>query len=313
MNNFNFGEVLTRAWQIIWKHKVLWIFGILASCARGGGGGSSGGGGNSGYQTGSGDNPFSGDKIERVMNQVGTFLENNWWIIIAVIVGIFLLSFVFYFLGMMGRVALIRGVAQADKGAESLSFGELWAESMPFFWRVFGLNFLIGLAFLVLFIPLVLFGIVTAGIGFLCLIPLLCIMVPLSWVVMAIIEQAQNAIVLEDLNMLDGFKRGWEIVKANAVPIIIMMLILGIGSGIIGVIIALPIIIAVVPAVIGMAVSQQTLTPFYIAAACCVAYFPVLLFFNGILTAYIQASWTLTYLRLVKSKEEAPVIIEANA
>ena len=313
MNNFNFGEVLTRAWQIIWKHKVLWIFGILASCARGGGGGSSGGGGNSGYQTGSGDSPFSGDKIERVMNQVGTFLENNWWIIIAVIVGIFLLSFVFYFLGMMGRVALIRGVAQADKGAESLSFGELWAESMPFFWRVFGLNFLIGLAFLVLFIPLVLFGIVTAGIGFLCLIPLLCIMVPLSWVVMAIIEQAQNAIVLEDLNMLDGFKRGWEIVKANAVPIIIMMLILGIGSGIIGVIIALPIIIAVVPAVIGMAVSQQTLTPFYIAAACCVAYFPVLLFFNGVLTAYIQASWTLTYLRLVKSQEEAPVIIEANA
>ena len=313
MNNFNFGEVLTRAWQIVWKHKVLWIFGILASCARGGGGGSSGGGGNSGYQTGSGDNPFSGDKIERVMNQVGTFLENNWWIIIAVIVGIFLLSFVFYFLGMMGRIALIKGVAQADKDAESLSFGELWAESMPFFWRVFGLNFLIGLAFLVLFIPLVLFGIVTAGIGFLCLIPLLCIMVPLSWVVMAIIEQAQNAIVLEDLNMLDGFKRGWEIVKANAVPIIIMMLILGIGSGIIGVIIALPIIIAVVPAVIGMAVSQQTLTPFYIAAACCVAYFPVLLFFNGVLTAYIQASWTLTYLRLVKSKEEAPVIIEANA
>ena len=313
MNNFNFGEVLTRAWQIIWKHKVLWIFGILASCARGGGGGSSGGGGNSGYQTGSGDNPFSGDKIERVMNQVGTFLENNWWIIVAVVVGIILLSFVFYFLGMMGRVALIRGVAQADKDAESLSFGELWAESMPFFWRVFGLNFLIGLAFLVLFIPLVLFGIVTAGIGFLCLIPLLCIMVPLSWVVMAIIEQAQNAIVLEDLNMLDGFKRGWEIVKANAVPIIIMMLILGIGSGIIGVIIALPIIIAVVPAVIGMAVSQQTLMPFYIAAACCVAYFPVLLFFNGILTAYIQASWTLTYLRLVKSKEEAPVIIEANA
>ena len=107
--------------------------------------------------------------------------------------------------------------------------------------------------------------------------------------------------------------RGLGDVYKRQVPIIIMMLILGIGSGIIGVIIALPIIIAVVPAVIGMAVSQQTLTPFYIAAACCVAYFPVLIFFNGILTAYIQASWTLTYLRLVKSKEEAPVIIEANA
>ncbi len=40
--NFNFSEVLTRAWQIIWKHKVLWIFGILAGCGQGGGGSSGG-------------------------------------------------------------------------------------------------------------------------------------------------------------------------------------------------------------------------------------------------------------------------------
>ena len=25
MNNFNFGEVLSQAWQIIWKHKILWV------------------------------------------------------------------------------------------------------------------------------------------------------------------------------------------------------------------------------------------------------------------------------------------------
>ena len=27
---FDFSEVLTRAWQITWKHKVLWIIGILS-------------------------------------------------------------------------------------------------------------------------------------------------------------------------------------------------------------------------------------------------------------------------------------------
>jgi hypothetical protein len=27
--NFDIGEVLSRAWQITWKHKVLWIIGIL--------------------------------------------------------------------------------------------------------------------------------------------------------------------------------------------------------------------------------------------------------------------------------------------
>ena len=26
----NFGEVLSRAWNIIWNNKVLWIFGVAA-------------------------------------------------------------------------------------------------------------------------------------------------------------------------------------------------------------------------------------------------------------------------------------------
>ena len=29
----DFGEILSRAWQIIWKHKILWVFGILAGCS----------------------------------------------------------------------------------------------------------------------------------------------------------------------------------------------------------------------------------------------------------------------------------------
>ncbi len=28
----DFGNILTRAWQISWKHKALWLFGILAAC-----------------------------------------------------------------------------------------------------------------------------------------------------------------------------------------------------------------------------------------------------------------------------------------
>lgn len=314
MNNFNFGEVLTRAWQNIWKHKVLWIFGILASCARGGSGGSSGGGGNSSYQTGSGDAPFSGGQIERVTGQVGQYIEEHLWIIIAFAVAIILFVFISYALGMMGRIGLIKGTYKAENGAESLAFGEIWAESMPYFWRIFGLNFLIGLAFIVIFIPLVLFGVLTAGIGFLCIIPLLCVMVPLSWLIALILEQAQPAIVLEDLGMLDGFKRGWQIVKSNAGPMIVMALILGIGSVVIGLIIAIPIILAVVPLIImGAGSLRESLTPVYIALACCAVYLPVLIFFNGVLTAYIQSVWTLTYLRLARPKEDIPVLFEANA
>lgn len=312
MNNFNFGEVLTRAWQNIRKHKVLWVFGILASCARGGGGGGSGG--SRGYQTGPGGNsPFSGGEIERVMGQFTQFLDKNLWIIIVLGVLIILFAFISFALGMMGRIGLIKGTYKAENNAESLAFGEIWAESTPYFGRIFGLNFLIGLAFFVIFIPLIVLGVATAGIGFVCLLPIFCLLIPVGWILSLVIEQAQAAIVLEDLGMLDGFKRGWQIVKSNVMPLIILSLILGIGGAIIGVIVALPIIIAVVPLILGAGTLRESLAPVYISLACCAVYLPVLIFFNGVLTAYIQSVWALTYLRLAKPKEDAPVVVEANA
>lgn len=313
MNNFNFGEVLARAWQNIWKHKVLWVFGILASCARGNGG-SSGSGGRSSYQTSpGGDTPFSSGQIERAMEQVGQYLEQNLWIIVAIGLALILLSFIFFALGMMGRIGLIKGTYKAENGAESLSFGELWSESMPYFGRIFGLNFLIGLAFSIIFVPLIVFGVVTAGVGFVCLLPIICILIPIGWILSVVVEQAQAAIVLEELGMLDGFKRGWQIVKSNVMPMIIMALILAVGGGILGVIVALPLIIAVVPLIVGAESLQESITPIYISLACCAVYLPVLIFLNGILTAYIQSVWALTFMRLTKPKEDAPVMIEANA
>jgi hypothetical protein len=313
MNNFNFGEVLTRAWKNIWKHKVLWIFGILAGCARGSGGGSGGGGGR-GYQTNPGGNtPFSGGQFERVMGQVGQYVEQHMWVIIAAILVLMLIGIITFALGMIGRVGMIKGTALAEKGAERISFGEVWSESLPYFWRIFGLNFLVGLAFAVLIIPLVLLGVVTAGVGFICLIPILCLLVPVGWAVSIILEQAQVAIVLEDLSMLDGFKRGLQIVKANIMPTVVMSLILGIGGGIVGVIISIPLILAFIPVLMGMAALRESFTPLYISLACCAIYMPVLIFLNGVLTAYIQSAWALTFMKLAQPKEDAPIIIEANA
>jgi len=326
MNNFNYGEILTRAWKHIWKHKVLWIFGILASCARRSGGGGNGGGGGGNYQTGSGgEAPFPTTQFERVMGQVGDYLTENSWVIIAFIAAILLLSILSYALGLMGRIGMIKGTFKAEKGAESMSFGEIWSESMPYFWRVFGLNFLIGLAFfIVVIIPVILIivAIVMGGedstgmaalLGIGCLIPIICVLVPVAWVVSAVIEQAQAAMVLEDLGVFEGLNRGWLIVKANAVPMIVMFLILGIGGGIVGIIVSLPIIMAFVPILVGLGTLRQSLTPIYISLACCVAYMPVLIFLNGILTAYIQSAWTLTFMKVASPREDTPIIIEANA
>jgi hypothetical protein len=315
--NFNFGEVLTRAWQITWKYKALWIFGILAGCTNGGGGGS-GGGGNSGYSTGPYDQNLP-PELKRFIHQMEHFanwVEDNLWIFIVIGLVILFLVVISIFLGTIGRIGLIKGSYQAEMGAESLAFGELFSASMPYFWRVFGLSFLIGLAFFVLIVPLALIGVLSAGVGFLCLLPLICILIPISWAVGVIVEQSNRAMVLEDLSLVDGVKRGWEISKSNIGPLIVMGLILFGITFVLGIIIALPIFIVVFPTIFAFAMGEgQSFTPLYLAVACVCLYAPISWVLNGILTTFTQSAWTLTYLRLTQNPEalEATVFAEPNA
>jgi len=200
-----------------------------------------------------------------------------------------------------------------------LALGELFSTSMPYFWRVFGLSFLIGLAFLLLIMPIVLIGVLSAGVGFLCLLPLICLLIPVGIAVGIIVEQANRAIVLEDLSMFDGLKRGWEVAKSNIGPILIMALILFGISLVLGVIIALPVFIIVFPAIFALALGEgHSFTPLYLALACFCLYMPVAWLLNGILATFTQSAWTLTYLRLTQDSEssetpETPVLAEPNA
>ena len=318
--NFNFGDVLSRAWQIIWKHKVLWIFGILAGCSRGSSGfrGSSGGGGG-----GNGQLPPEVMRILQIIQQ-----NLAAFIIIGCII-VLLIWAITIFLGTIGRVGLIRGTFQAEAGAERLIFGELFSEGMPYFWRIFGLTLIVAipvLAALAAFIAaLAAFAISashgndSARVGLLGIVPLflgcLCLLIPALFVVSMIIRQAENAIVLEDLRVLPAISRGWEVFRANLGPIILMAILLTVIGIIAGLIIAIPVLAIVVPTAITFALGRaQNWTPMIFAGICLCLYIPVVWLLNGILTAYIESVWTLTYMRLTaKPQDHAPVVVEANA
>ena len=307
--NFNFGEVLTRAWQITWKYKVLWIFGILAGCAQGGGGG----GGNSGYR--SGNNPNLPQNYQQMLDRFSNWIVDQWWIILVIVLVLFLIVALFIFLGTIGRIGLIRGTLQAEEGAQSMSFGPLFSGSQPYFWRVFGLGLVVGLGFFILFFTLIMGGLITAGIGFICLLPIICLLIPISIVVNIIMEQAFVAIVKENLGLVDGWKRGWEVARANMGPVLIMALILFALSFFIGLIIAIPILAVVVPAAIAFAAGNgQDFTPMLLTGLCVVAYLPVAILLRGVLATFSGSAWTLTYLRLTQAPPVTPpALIEANA
>lgn len=294
----DFGEVLSKAWRIIWKHKILWIFGILAGCGQA----ASSGGGNLGAQA-SNQNAMLPWRIQQFVSRVETW---QWALIIAaILLFVLILIVIVVILGTVGWVGLIRGTQLAEQGAERLEFGQLFREGLKYFWRVFGLNLLVVLAAIVVISALVLPGIlltvVTFGIFGVCMIPLICLLVPVAWAAAIWIEQSIVALVVEDIGIFAALKRAWGVCKSHLGEYLVMGLILVLGIGLLGgIVIGAPMALIVAPAFIGMALGTQTAlrAGMIVAVLFFVAYLPILLVLSGILRAYISSAWTLTYLRL---------------
>jgi len=319
--NFNFGEVLTRAWQIAWKHKVLWICGVLAGCTRGGTRLNV----NQNIRTdGSG-----GPQLPPQFMQIFEAISENMGAFVGVTIAIICLFWIVaIFLGTIGRIGLIRGTWQVEGGAERLVFGQLFSESQPYFWRMFGLSILINLP-VILFVAVGFAGglafalpMIQGGeeaiVGLFALIPLFigcfCLLVPVMFVIGMIARQSENAIVLEDAGVLPSISRGWEVFRANLGNIFLMAIILIVIGLAVGFVIAIPVLIVVVPAMFSfMAAGAENWNSLIFMLIFICLYAPVSLLLNGVLITFTEAAWTLTYMRLVKPQDNAPVALEANA
>ena len=131
------------------------------------------------------------------------------------------------------------------------------------------------------------------------MLPLICLMIPIGLVVSVVVEQANAAMVLEDLGIRDGLMRGWEIVKSNIGPVILMAIILIVIGAVVGFVVFIPLLLVVVPAAIAFAAGDgQTTTPLAFIGVCICLYLPIAIVLQGIMVAYIQSAWALTYMRL---------------
>ncbi|BAJ64576.1 DUF7544 domain-containing protein [Anaerolinea thermophila] len=301
----SYGEVLSKAWQMIWKHKVLWIFGILAGFL------SNGGNPDLSYREeyrSTAPNVF-GYRLEEWLNQ-------NFWLVALIVLAVFVLVLVLLVLGTFGRIGLVRGAWKADEGAVKLSFAELWAESGAYFWRVLGLSFLLFVVFLIVGVALGIFvvlgTVVTLGIGLICLLPFLCLLIPLAWLLQVWVEQVIVAMVGENLSIGEGISRAWQVFTAHLGEYIVMGLVLGLGSLVVRIVLSIPFLIALAPLLgawmfNGGQVFGSTGMVLTLVLMC--VYLPVYMFLNGILTAYLGTSWTLIFRRLT-GRTAQPEVVE---
>lgn len=284
----DYGSVLKKGWEITWKNKGLWILGILSGCTSGAGNPSQ----TFSYQTSSQDFPG--------MEQTFANVPEEMWILIVGCLVIFLILFVLavIVLSILGQAGLIAGVAHADETG-SVKLSEAWKMGLPHFWRLLGLSLLLFAAVMLIALFIGFLTVITFGMVWLCMIPLICLGLPISILISGYLSLVQNGIVLGKQGVFEALGKGWATMRANFWPVVLMALILFVIGLVAGFILSAPLVLASLP-LLAVAVSQadQGFSGFIPLLGCFVLYLPVMIVVGGILKTYVSSVWTLTYRRL---------------
>jgi len=291
--NFNFGEVLARAWQITWKYKILWLAGIIIALVG-----------------------FLSAPINMAVNPAFSSMGNPYeinrqlpMILLAngLVILLSILSIPLYVIGMSIPTL---GTLQVERGSEKLNFGELVRGVLPYFWRILGIVMLLWVGMFIVIMVLMgcvaLLSVATMGVGALCFFPIFILFIPLIILVYAILEQGVSAVLVDNLGFSAAVQRAWEMVKKNLGVMALMSIIIYLGAMIVSMIVSIPIMIPMFGFMFDMTRSAEPdfqsierLTRNMIWWM--LALSPLYALFQGILLTFMQSAWTLTYLRLTRS------------
>jgi len=292
----NLGYILTEAWRIVWKHKLLWLLGILSSCATG----------NSEFNNllnAAQANPDyqAPPQIRAWVQNVTLHPENFIGLFLTAGAVLCLLWALMLVIDAASVLAGMRGALNAADGAEHLALGELLTQIRPqlgsviVLWLVsafgaglFGLALGLGLGF----------SIVTVGLGLICLLPLLCLSLPLFFIFSVVTNFALVAMLDEGHGLIQGLERGWSVFRAHWGDALgLWASMLGIGL-LVGMLLSLPAFLALLPALLPGELLPASIDAFWLALACTVAYLPALIAGRGLLAAYGETAWVLAYREL---------------
>lgn len=294
----DYGAILSRAWKITWNNKILWLFGLFAGTGasfnfRGGGSRD----GNGGFTGGPGGADVQ-RQIERLLDRPEVVAA-----ILAVAALVILIAIAFFILSVIARGGLIGGIRIADDNGQ-VTFGEAWSIGLRYFWRMLGMVLLLIAPILVLALLAVVIGVLTFGLGLVCLLPLICVFVILYIPYAGVIWLGQIGVVVEDLKVFDGMKRGWELLKTNIGPVIIVGLLLFVIGFLIGFVVLVPLVVIAIPAIVAfMANPRDPNIPLIVGSIVAfLCFLPVLWVLSGMINTWIYSVWTLVYRELTGHK-----------
>lgn len=308
---FSYRTLLKQAWDIAWKHKYLWFFGLFAALVSGGGSWE--------YQI------FTQNFNQGLINgsysylsqilAIGELMKNfstgfvnlfnyNWYTIInafsVILLSAILLIF-FLWLAIVSQIALINGskkISISKKKEYKLSLHETITESHGHFWTVLALNIINKILLLFFFIiaslPLLLMAINNSTLSSYIYVILFVIFVPVSLGVSFIIKYAICYNIIDDESLVVSIEKAWRLFKKNwliSLEMAVGLFIINfLSSGLILILISLfllPLLLLGLIFKFGWLVILTLIITIVIIAV-----------FGSLLTTFQTASWTNLFIRI---------------
>jgi hypothetical protein len=291
----NYGYIVNRAFQIAWRHKSLWVFGLFA-----------GGFGN-----------FNLDAFTHFLNpdssEIGAVPNIAPEILGALVLLGVLFSIIFIVAYCIAAPALVDGVNRVERGGV-YRFGSSFSAGVDNFFRFFGLGvlfFLTMFGVVMIFVVLGIIAAIMAGVSMseasagsavalviLAVLVALPLFILLYLAIMTPFTLAQRVIVVRNAGIADALSEGWLLFKRNfGKSFVIFLIHLGIS---IAVGIALLLLFAIVALVVMVFVPNpmEHIAEFIILGL--LFGLPISLLLGGFFGTFHSALYTLFYFELVE-------------
>ncbi|MBN1119929.1 MAG: hypothetical protein JXJ17_02535 [Anaerolineae bacterium] len=316
----DYGHLLSKAWNLVWNNKWLFLLGLLATLTSA----SGNSGGSSNWNVPSGDTTYEyegeptfpegefdpeaifGEDAEFIM----PFLALGTGIMVAIIVVAVLVGIGIWGISTIAHGGLIAGVNTLAGGGTS-SFAEAWSAAWKKGWRLIGIALIPAIPMIVMLAIIVFlaFGAITsattltdpdsianvaAGLGATGIIAF-CLMAIFAAALGLWHHFARRACMIEDTTVFESYRRGWEVITANLGSVIALFLI------VIAIQFGLGIVLFVPRLIIGVCL-------------CCLAW-PISIAISAGFTTYFSAVWTLAWRAFtgLSGKSGEPLIDAAPA
>lgn len=299
----NYGSIIKEAWQITWKNKYLWWFGLLVALSGG---------------VSSNFSPSWKEKSgweENMQQKISEWAVVHWNWIVGGLILLGLLTIVFLILNVWGRGALVVSLGKiAAKGPTNFKAG--MREGKKFFWPILGLNlFLFGISMTTLIIlgtPVaILFYLKAYGVGAFLAFGGLSIFILLIILFSFLQRFGIIYLVLGKISFWNALENAYQLFRRNLFPSLIMGIIfipLGLLAGLTALaFILVSLLFFLIPGLLAYFLMGKWVIISLLVLGIIILLIGILTI-NSVYAVLAQAIWILFFRQIALSKEEEKIM-----